>query len=67
VKRWDYFSAAPERWRTDAVSRARLVAAQHSSDPLSYAEKRVRLAKFGTFERRRWKYIHLLLMRRSAE
>jgi hypothetical protein len=64
MSRWDHFSAAGERWRTDAAMRARRVLADHPEDAGAYVEKRLKLAKFGTFERRRWKYIRALLSRR---
>lgn len=57
----DYFTSASERWRTDAAQRARLIMSQRPVDALAYADKRMRLANLGSFERRRWRYIKSLL------
>ncbi len=64
--RWDYFSAARERWRADALMRAQRLLVDRPGDAADYAEKRIGLSRFGTFERRRWKYIRQVLQRESA-
>lgn len=61
MKRFNYFSGASDRWRTDAKTRARRVISQHGDDALGYVQKRIDRSKFGTFERRRWTYIRKLL------
>ena len=65
--RLDYFSSASERWRSDALGRARRVRIDHCDDPVAYAEKRMKLAKAGSFERRRWKFIRKILIDKSDE
>ncbi len=60
--RLDYFTGATERWRSEAVLRARRVRVDFPEDPLGYAEKRISLARPGSFERRRWRYIRKLLV-----
>lgn len=61
--RVDFFSGASERWRSQAASRARRVRIDHPEDPLAYADKRLGMAKLGSFERRRWKYIKKLIVK----
>jgi hypothetical protein len=63
MSRWDHFSAAGERWRADAAMRMRRVLTDHPHDAEAYINKRIAFAKFGTFERRRWKYIKTLISR----
>ena len=62
MARWDYFTGASERWRTDAKVRARRVIGEHADDPVAYADKRLKMSAFGSFQRRRWSYIRRLVI-----
>ncbi|WP_085809610.1 hypothetical protein [Sphingomonas sp. TZW2008] len=66
--RLDYFTGASDRWRTEAKIRARQVIGDHADDPMGYVDRRLGIARFGSFEQRRWRYIRTLIAaHREAE
>jgi hypothetical protein len=60
VRRYDWFAGARRGWKVDAEGRLKLVIAAHGDATPDYIRKRIAIAPWGTFERRRWGHIRRL-------
>jgi hypothetical protein len=60
---FDYFSGAGHAWRRFAQIRLDDLLDQRGSRTDAYIAKRIARSGWGSFERRRWKYIRHLLRR----
>jgi hypothetical protein len=65
AKHLDWFSRAEAGWKMEAQRRFTIVLQEHGREANAYIEKRIARSAWGSFERRRWRYIRALLKQKQ--
>lgn len=65
TKRFDWFSRAEHGWMMEAERRLAIVLQEHGAEARAYIEKRIARSAWGSFERRRWRYMRSLLKQKQ--